>query len=33
MKEESLDMADGVAVALYYAYKLLGLTKRRGKKK
>lgn len=33
IKEESLDMADGVAVALYYAFVLTGKIKRKGKKK
>lgn len=33
IKEESLDMADGVAVALYYAFLLTGRVRRKGKKK
>jgi len=33
IKVESFDMADGVAVALYYAFVLTGKAKRKGKKK
>lgn len=33
VKVESFDMADGVAVALYYAFVLTGKAKRKGKKK
>ncbi len=33
IKEESLDKADGVAVALYHAFVLAGKTKPKGKKK
>lgn len=33
VKVESFDMADGVAVALYYAFLLTGRVKRKGKKK
>jgi Holliday junction resolvasome RuvABC endonuclease subunit len=33
IKEESFDMADSVAVALYYAFVLTGKIKRKGKKK
>lgn len=33
VKVESFDMADGVAVALYYAFVLTGKVKRKGKKK
>lgn len=33
VKTESYDMADGVAVALYYAFVLTGRVKRKGKKK
>jgi hypothetical protein len=33
IKVENYDMADGVAVALYYAFLLTGKVKRKGKKK
>ncbi len=33
IKVESFDMADGIAVALYYAFVLTGKVKRKGKKK
>jgi hypothetical protein len=33
IKEESFDMADGIAVALYYAFVLTGKIKRKVKKK